>query len=195
LSLEPKLRGADIVLSQLQGSNIIFSQFQGANLRETNLWRAVSYFGANFNYADNREQVFYSRGDDVNDSSIDAWIAAVPAGEARDRMIGRMAILRAERKPEEDAINEWALRHVLGVSPPTLRDDLTRYLDQLVCQEVGEAVHGVVGRVDDTDSTFDRAALAKRLLDPACLGEKHLKDDERGTLRRIIRESQTTPAP
>ncbi len=143
-------------------------------------------------------RILYTRGDDVNDRSIDAWIAAVPAGDARDRMIKRMAILRTERKPDEDAKSEWALRDALGVPPPTLRDDLTRYLDRLVCQEVGEAVRGVVTRVSglrgwSLEPTFDSVALAKRLLDPTCLGEKHLKDDERATLRRIIRDSQPTP--
>lgn len=189
-----QFQGADVCYSQFQGADARYSQFQGADVRGANLWAAVVNPETFFLHADHREQIRYTRGDDVNDRSIDAWIAAVPAGAARDRMIERMAILREERKPNEDAKSERALRDALGVPTPTLRDDLIRYLDRLVCEEVGEAVHGVVGRVDNPDSTFERAALAKRFLDPTCLGEKHLKDDERAKLHRVIRKSQTTPA-
>jgi hypothetical protein len=111
-----------------------------------------------------------------------------------------MAILRTERKPGEDAKSNRALRGVLGVPPPTLGDDLTRYLDRLVCQEVGEAVHGVTGRISGghffySDPSFDRVALAKRFLNPACLGEKHLRDGERAWLREFILRKTSTPAP
>ncbi|WP_298376655.1 pentapeptide repeat-containing protein [Azospirillum sp.] len=195
-----QFQGANVLSSQFQGANMSFSQFQGADVGRANLWAAIVDSETSFLHADHREQIHYTRGKVVNDGSIDAWIAAAPAGDARDRMIKRMAILRTERKPDEDAKSERALRDALGVPPPTLRDDLTRYLDRLVCQEVGEAVHGVTSRTYAIEilrsmSSFDPVALAKRFLDPACLGEKHLKDNERTKLRRIIHNSETTSTP
>jgi len=197
---DSQFKGSSVVHSNLQGADISSSQLNGADISNTNLWRVVRDLETSLDHVDHREQIRYSRGDDVNDASINAWIATVPAGQARDRMTSRMAVLRAERKPEEDAEGERDLREALGDPPPTLRDDLTRYLDRLVCQEIGEAVHGVAERMSGlrallSNPSFDRVALARRFLDPTCLGEKHLKDDERARLRRVIRDSESTPAP
>jgi uncharacterized protein YjbI with pentapeptide repeats len=200
-AISSQFQGANLIRTQLKGSDLRESQFKGADLMRANLWAAVVDSNTSFLHADHREQVSYTRNDEMNDNSfIDEWIAAVPAGAARDRMIKRMAILRAEREPDEDAKRERALRDVLGAPPPSLRNDLTHYLEQLVCQEVGEAVHGVTERMSGlstlwSNASFDHIALAKRILNPNCLGEKHLTDHERAALRRIIRDSKSTPSP
>lgn len=181
--------------SDLQGADISDSQIEAVNVSGANFWRVTHNRATSFDHVDHREQIRYIRGDDVNDRSIAVWIGDVPVGVEQDRMIERMVILREERKPDEDAESERAFRDAFGAPPLTLREDLTRYLDRLVCKEVGDAVHRVIGgRVGNRESTIDHVALAKRFLDPTCLGEKHLKDYERDRLRKIISNSES-PAP
>lgn len=210
------------------------TQLKGVNIDGINLWRVKFNKNTEFDYAVSTGSVVFSRGSETSEDAIQSWILAVPAGVNRDAMAQRLAVLREGWGGNDE--NDQSIRQYFSKEHKESINELTKYIDDLVCVKVGWAItgimkiHGLNGTLDvylhstisdkitiinkfirDTghnnisiilrdfssleDVSVDHVALAKRFLDPTCMGEKHLTDRERARLRQIIRNSETTPAP
>lgn len=187
---ESDLRGVNFDGSDLHGARFEGSDLKGARLRRANLWRLKFDDKTSFNLIDYDNNLKYSKGDEVNEESISIWISSIRPGEYRDSLVRKFSILKEKIPLEQDSKKIAELISRMEKGGVQKKDIGTKYFHELVCLESGESIHGFVDRTTMWDTNYDRSILARRFLEPACKGEKHLKDIERVILHQVIRESE-----